>query len=517
MKKTYLLFMLHTHLPFIRHPHYEWFLEEEWLFEAMTEVYIPMIYMWEKLWQMGIASPLTISLSPSLCEMLADPLLQNRYRRHLKYLKNIIEQERQKCSPNYARVISMYRDKLDLYSQIFEAFGGKLLEAYFEYQQRGQIEIITCGATHGFLPLMKTFESRRAQIEIGIQNYHKHLRSHPKGIWLPECAYCHKVEDILASFGIQYFFAEFYAVDFENPSPESIQPVYVNPKVAVFPRNYDVSMKIWSNEAGYPGNAHYREFYRDLGFEAEYVQIDGIKRPIGLKYYKITGRDKNLSEKHIYEPEKALEQAEKDAENFLNHCSDYAQKMQHLDFPLIICALDTELFGHWWYEGPHFLESLLEKIGQYNLELVTPSQFLNLKKNLPHSELFPSSWGERGCFRPWINPKNDWLHSQLHELEYAMLRLCQAFQSPNPLEKRCLDQATRELLLAQSSDWPFIINANSHVEYAIKRFEKHVFRFQQLRKQIINSTIDTIWLAEIENEDNIFPELDYRSFRSINR
>src|SRR5678815_5548109 len=209
MAVGYFSLILHAHLPFVRHPEYPEFLEEDWLFEAITEVYLPLIFIFQSLHEAGVKPRLAMNVSPPLCEMLSDEMLQTRYTRHLENLLELADKEvlrTQDEAMEFHDVAKMYaksmRASLGLWN---DRYKRDHVAAFRELQDEGVVEIITCGATHGFLPLIATQESRRAQVNVAVANYKKHFGRQPRGIWLPECAYEPGLESLLKDAGIEYF------------------------------------------------------------------------------------------------------------------------------------------------------------------------------------------------------------------------------------------------------------------------------------------------------------------------
>ncbi|HTH51964.1 MAG TPA: hypothetical protein VL501_08525, partial [Pyrinomonadaceae bacterium] len=190
MPAGYFSLILHAHLPFVRHPEYPEFLEEDWLYEAITEVYLPLIFIFQSLHEQGATPRLAMNVSPPLCEMLADPLLQDRYTRHLENLIELAHKEEHRTRKEAAEfhdVAKMYVENLTASLNLWnDRYKRNLINAFRELQDEGVIEIITCCATHGFLPLISTQEARRAQIQIAVANYRKHFGRQPRGIWLAE-------------------------------------------------------------------------------------------------------------------------------------------------------------------------------------------------------------------------------------------------------------------------------------------------------------------------------------------
>ncbi|MEK7486909.1 MAG: 1,4-alpha-glucan branching protein domain-containing protein [Planctomycetota bacterium] len=525
MESGYLTIVLHAHLPFIRHPEYPDFLEEDWLFEAITETYIPLLQMFHRLEQEQISFALAMTLTPTLCEMLADPLLIERYSRHLKKLTHLAESEKTRYSSNDPRfhIAQVYhRFYLDIQETYFQKYQQQILRGFRDFQEKGFLEIVTCGATHGYLPLMKYEKSVQAQIRIAVQNYRKHFGSQPNGIWLPECGYKRGLEKMLQQEAIRFFFVDSHGLLFGTPRPTFgiYQPAYCENGVAFFARDIETSKQVWSAEEGYPGDPYYREFYRDLGYDAPYDYIlpflhpDGVRRNTGIKYHRVTGKI-DLGKKQFYLPEKASERTRAHAAHFLECREKQNRHLQNIlgISPLILSPYDAELFGHWWFEGPQFLEHIFRLGKQYSVQFITPSQYL--KKHAIHQIVTPSdsSWGQAGYSQQWLNPTNAWTYRHLHQGEQHLLEMIQKTEHPTALEIRVLNQASRELLLAQSSDWAFIMSTGTTVEYATKRFKDHIHRLNQLYEMLKSHQIQLALLEEMEQRDNLFSELNYQAFK----
>src|SRR5574344_1462168 len=221
--KGYLSLVLHAHLPFVRHPEYPDFLEEDWFYEALTETYLPLVDMFERLYEENIDFRITMSLTPTLCAMLADDLLITRYKNHLNKLLDLSEKEIIRTKYNEAQNLTakMYNEKYIRYKYIFEEkYDSFILNAFKKFQDLGKLEIITCGATHGFFPLMINEKSIEAQVKVACSEYKRFFGRDPRGIWLPECAYKSSVDKILSDNGIKYFFVDTHGLLLGNPAPE---------------------------------------------------------------------------------------------------------------------------------------------------------------------------------------------------------------------------------------------------------------------------------------------------------
>jgi len=530
MEQGFLALVLHAHLPYIRHPEYNEFMEEDWFFEAASETYIPLINIFESLVHDGVDFRITMSLTPPLVSMFGDPLLQERYAGNLDKLLELAAREVERTRHDhhlFHETARMYRSKLERCKFTFDKYGRNLTGAFKAFQDMGKLEVVTCGATHGFLPLMQTSKaSVRAQIHVAADHYERNFGRRPRGIWLPECGYYPGVEDILREAGIKYFFVDSHAILYGSSRPKYgvYAPVYCPNGVAAFGRDAESSKQVWSSKEGYPGDYRYREFYRDVGFDLDYEYIrpyihpDGIRKMTGLKYFKITG-DTDLGNKEPYNHVEAVNLAAEHAGNFL---FNRTKQMEHVygvtrgKKPMVISPYDAELFGHWWYEGPDFLNFLIRKIScdQDIVRLITPSEYLRESpKNQMCSPSY-SSWGDKGYAEVWLNGSNDWIYRHLHELAFRMEELANTYDSPDDNLRRALNQCARELLLLQSSDWAFIMNSKTTVDYAVKRTKDHIYRFNKIYDGIKGFSLDMNFLSEMEWRDNIFPDIDYRIYRS---
>lgn len=527
MEKGYLVLILHAHLPYVRHPEFPDFLEEDWFYEAVTETYIPLINVFDSLLNDGVDFRLTVSLSPTLLTMFGDSLLQERCLQHLDKLIELTckEVERTRWQPQFQRLALMYQQRfVNARYVLVEKYGRNLANAFKKFQDAGKIEVITCGATHGYLPLMEIYRpATRAQIQTAVECYKNFFGTIPQGFWLPECGYQPGDDEILKETNVRYFFTDTHGVLHASPRPKYgiYAPIYCKSGVASFGRDIESSKAVWSAIDGYPGDYVYREFYRDIGFDLEYdyirpyIHSDGIRINTGIKYYRITGR---TNHKELYDPGKALTKAAEHAGNFMFNREKQIEYLYSLldRRPIVVSPYDAELFGHWWFEGPDWLNFLIRKIfyDQKNIKLITPSEYLNIYPRNQVSTPSMSSWGWKGYSEVWLEGSNDWIYRHLHKAAERMIELANTYTHADGLLWRALNQASRELLLAQSSDWAFIMKTGTVYPYAVKKTTDHIGRFNSLYEMIKSSRIDEGFLADLEWKDNIFPSIDYRVYRS---
>ena len=518
-----LAIILHAHLPFVRHPEHEDFLEEGWLFEAITETYIPLLCMMQRLLHDGVPFKLTMSLTPTLCAMLQDDLLRDRYVRHLEALIDLAEREMQR-NRNHPQLAKLSQFYFDLFSQsrtlFIDDWKCDLLSVFRSLRQTGSLEIIGCAATHGLLPLInqQSPQAARAQVLIGRDVFKDIFGADPSGFWLPECAYAPTLDPVLQEANVRWFVLDAHGVMFGTPRPQrAVYAPYFTPAgPAAYARDRDSSRQVWSAREGYPGDPAYREFYRDLGFDLPLDSLGpvahGIRQFSGVKYYRITG---GTGEKDYYDPSAAQKAADMHAQHFLEERERQIHRLGATNFePIIVAPFDAELFGHWWFEGPQFLEKVIRKAAtSETVRLTTPSEFL--ASHPTQQTLVPaaSSWGENGHLGVWLDPSNSWIYPHLHVAVRRMTDSARAHANEtSPLSDRMLQQMARELLLAQSSDWAFLIKNETAREYATKRTTDHLLRFNRLHDDFAAGRVDEKFLCDCEWRDNLFPNLNWRYY-----
>src|SRR2546425_68585 len=518
----HLALVLHAHLPFVRHPEHEKFLEENWLFEAITESYVPLIQIMDDWLRDGMKTSCTLTLTPPLCSMLLDPLLQDRYTRHLNGLIELAEREthRTQWEPAYRPLAGMYRQRFLAVRDTYFACGRNLVGAFRKFQERGKLEIITCAATHALLPLLGNHPpSIRAQILTARDHYRSCFGRDPRGIWLPECAYTAGVENVLQEANIRWFITDTHGVLHANPRPRFgvFAPIFTPNGIAAFGRDLDSAKQVWSRHEGYPGDPRYRDFYRDIGFDLDfdyvrpYLPSPEVRGFTGMKYHRISA---GTGAKEVYDRAAAGRTADEHAGHFLAARIRQIQRLAEIMDrpPLVLSPYDAELFGHWWYEGLEWLDYFVRKAyyDQKVFALITPEEYLRKHPTQQVATPGASSWGEEGYWRGGVNETNEWIYPHLDIAQGRMTELARKYPNANGLAERALKQAARELLLAQASDWPFILRTGTSPGYARKRVKDHLLRFIALHEQLTATRVDEVWLKRVEWLDNIFPEVNYR-------
>jgi 1,4-alpha-glucan branching enzyme len=512
----HLCLLLHAHLPFVRHPEYPEFLEERWLFEAVRECYLPLLRVLGARAQAGGTSRVTVSISPTLMAMLDDELLRQRTGRYLDRVALMASKEVTRTSgdPQWGPLAHFYEVLSAENLHTWKELSGDLTGAFIEAEQRGMIELITTAATHAFLPIWRRHpDVVKRQIDTGVAAFAQRVGHAPAGLWLPECGYYPGLEVFLAEAGLKYFFVEAHGIRHARPAPphDVYEPVVCPNGVVAFGRDPESSKQVWSSQGGYPGDFDYREYYRDIG---TMLPVEELKKifPVadldastGFKYYRITGTE---GEKKPYHPGRAGEKARLHAADFLSKKIDQAARVGGgmSDPPLFVAPYDAELFGHWWFEGPQFLEALMALADETDaMVMVTPSDVLAAKAGGHAAVPAASTWGNKGYHDVWLNEATAWMYPHLFRAAEGAVMLDEEIHASlvPEMATRLIDLAHRELLLAQSSDWPFMLNAGSHVEYAEKRVRDHLARFYWLADALKTGKVDTARLAAIEAVDGM--------------
>ena len=517
--------ILHAHSPYVRHLEYPRFLEENWLFESLNESYIPLLRMLMELADAGVAYKLSICFSPTLCTMLTDVPLQERF---VDYMTSRIElggKEVVRCAeeqPEYLEMAQRYLDSYKANLEYYESWGRNILTGFKQLSERGYVEIMATAATHCYFPLYKDYDAAvRAQVEIGVKSHIQFFHEAPKGFWLPECGYYPGLEKMLGRYGVRWCQIPAHSVLTARNRITSggYQPVRLyDSSVTGFSRDWGLTNLVWSDSTGYPCDPDYREFYRDIGYDLDleyirpYIHEPDVRVFTGYKYMAITGRD---DDKKPYVPSVAAKKVELHANNFLYHLRRKAMAIaaETQVQPVINLCFDVELFGHRWYEGLDFLRRTLT-LGAQEKDIVftTPSIILEHGGEYEKAELNECSWGFGGYSDPWLSSENSWIYRHIHKAIERMEELAGRFPGQRSLKARFLNQAAREVLLSMASDWPYILHDRTSVTYAEKRLRNHLGSFNVVYSNMCKNSVHTEWLIKAERRNAIFPEMDYNLF-----
>jgi len=494
------MLVLHAHLPYVRHPELPECREESWLFQAAIDCYVPLVFTFRKLLDENIPVRVALSLSPTLLEMWADPLLGERFRTYLERQRSLGERLRHRYedSPFAAAVAH----QCECLGAVTRFFGNRSLEsllpAFLELEHRGALELFTTSATHAFLPAFAACPGAlKRQIEVGLRVFERHTGHRSRGFWIPECGYFEGLDLLLAELGIEWTFVDAHSLK-NASSPVVIEGngAAVCPSgVVVFGRDEATARQVWSAEEGFPAAPVYRDYHRDAGYELPEAEVapflwGGIGPGMtGFKLHRITGHG---TERDPYDPVRAADRTQKQAEDFAAALRDRG---------LVTALYDAELFGHWWHEGPLWLEAVVRKLSVAGIRAVSPGDWLREPGPLPVLEPDGGSWGEGGYGAMWLNPSNDWI---LPEVLAAERRLESLDCPPGPEFRRALAQAVRELMLAGASDWPFMLTNGTCTVYAEQRVRGHLGNFYGLLSQISAGVLTPGYLDRLEHQNPLY-------------
>ena len=549
--------VLHTHLPMVVN-HGRWPHGSDWLNEATFECYLALLEVAHRLVGDGISPKWTLNLSPVLTEQLASPEFQKELAFYHENVRRACAEGREHFkktgASEYLGLCDFWEEHYERMWELHRRIGGDIPGTFAELQRGGHVEIITCGATHGYFPLLSRDESIHMQLRTAVVTHKRHFGVAPRGIWLPECAYRPRyewtpptgrgrgrdrqmrpgIEELLAMHGLEYFVADSHLVaagapvflyrDYiparkEMPEPSPAIPVnearspYAPYRVAsrggngsaiAFIRDPKTTLQVWSRDHGYPGDYAYLEFHKK-------------HFPGGLRFWRITDSKGDLGTKILYDPKLAAEKAGLQASHFAGLVRETSEAATKADGrPALICSpYDAELFGHWWFEGPVWLEHVARDMARAGVTPVTLGEALTIVPPRATLSLPEGSWGEGGDHRVWLNRETEWTWDRVYSAEAEWVEHLAAGVGGHPDLARVLAQATRELLLLEASDWQFLITTGAARDYAERRVAEHYAEFKRLSEMANTlrggeplSVEAANTLRRLEREDFVFPDLD---------
>ncbi|HZI99161.1 MAG TPA: 1,4-alpha-glucan branching protein domain-containing protein [Gemmatimonadaceae bacterium] len=540
---------LHSHLPYVLN-HGRWPHGSDWISEAAVDTYLPLIDSLTALADEDIAAPVTLGITPILANQLASPVFEAELRQFLNQrLEACNEAEsamRNTYDAHLIPVVQFWRERFTRLLELYDALDADIIGAFSRLQDDGRLELITSAATHGFLPLLQRDESIRFQLTVGQDEHERLFGSRAAGLWMPECAYRpagawqplpsarayrHRagLEAHLVEHDVRFVFVDAHLAQAGLPlgvygelptTPHEMIQVQRRVRASQMPRSpyrpYWIgshgkkiapralirdprsSMQLWSRHGGYPGDGAYLEFHK-------------IRYPGGLKLWRVTSDSAGLGDKLAYEPDYANEQVLRHAKHFARLLSRVGDTIQRSGAELIAVPFDTELFGHWWFEGVDFVEELYRQIDlQGGVRPLTASAHLNNARADVALNLSAGSWGKDGDWSMWLNAETNWTWEKLWPLEEEFWRLAPA-AIENTVLHPVLAQAARQLLLAQSSDWQFIITTGEAADYAEARIKLHISDCARLMRGLDGSKGDLANAKELAKElevrDAVFPNI----------
>jgi 1,4-alpha-glucan branching enzyme len=507
-----------------------------WLSEAAFDSYLPLIEALQQLETERVASPITLGITPVLANQLAHPSFISEFEaymeRRLESAAGALPHLAASADAPLVPIATFWHERLTRLLALFRSLNGDLITAFRKFEDRGRIELISSAATHGFLPLLARDESIRLQLAVGVAEHKRLFGRTPTGCWLPECAYrpggpwgppaagpgrarAYRagIDEHLAAAGYRYFFVDSHLVragaalgypDIEASPELGERTPYVAYRVAssqrrahdlyAFVRDPKASAQVWSRAEGYPGDQWYLEFHK-------------IRWPDGLRLWRVTG-NVDLGGKKSYDPAAATNSTRNHAEHFASVLHETASQV-HQD--VITAPFDAELFGHWWFEGVDFLAQLYRRLSRDGVRPVTARQHIaSGAKARPTIQLTEGSWGKNGDFSMWLNDQTAWTWQRLWPLEESYWAVAPKALAGGPKARAVLAQATRAMLLAQASDWQFIISTGEAGDYATQRFDEHCAQAEDLVRALGHDTIDDATMHRVEAlgvQDGVFPDV----------
>jgi 1,4-alpha-glucan branching enzyme len=518
--------VLNAHTPFVRHPELSRSPEERWFFDAVSETYIPLLEVFDRLDKDHIPFKMGIVLSPILCHMLRDEHLLDRYLAHVDRQIKFGREEliRNADAEEYRNLARIFCEDMAAKRNFFTGRCSRDILSIFDYyQKKGRVEILATAATHAFLPFYTKFpEAIQAQLEVAISAYRGIFGRSPQGFWLPELGWSAGLDNYLRLYNFGYTIMETHGAVQGKPFAErgSFYPVKTPAGIFVLPRDYHARRDL-EVPGGFFQDPAYRNYYADAGYELPvdmvrpFLETRGIRTQTGYKYWAfgVGGEDKQL-----YDPRLALEKVRKHARSFLearisrlNQAGALVQKQA-----VSLCAYNADHFGRFWYEGPQFIEALFREGALHQeVQFMNPAGYLYKQNPASFQTVVPefSSWGVNGYAEMWLDASNDWMYRHSVRALERMIEIADRFPDDTGLKERALNQAAREILLVQSSDWAGMLYRQEHAEYARNQIEGSLRNFTTIYESLGSNYISTEWLTSLERRHNIFPAINYRIFR----
>jgi 1,4-alpha-glucan branching enzyme len=518
--------VIEAHLPFVRDFRKEDDLfqtaEEDHLFEYISETLLPLLETFDRLEADHQHFRLSLAISPILCYLLNDEHLQKKY---LSYIDKQIEFgmkeiERTADNAEMNKLAQNYHNHLvEMKTAYVERYEKNIIKAFDSYRRKGKLEILASSATHAFLPVIsRNSESLNAQIEIPAASYRRYFGSCPQGFWLPSLGWTSEIEQYLRDYNFTYTVVESHSLLFGKPTPEkgTFYPVRTPDRIYVLGRDYYSVQEIKKMT----GNEAYRDNSRDVGYDlppeliAPFLNAEGERRRTGYKYWSVSENGGDT----LYNPQAASDRLAEHARLFLERSIARLEEatMFMEEPPISVCALNADNFGRFWYEGPQFIETLFRMAGGYrDFMFVNPSEYLSRQELTSLQVVVPefSSCCANGYAETWLNVSNDWIYRHLSRSMERMTELAERFPDDTGLKERALNQAAREILLAQSSDWPALLYRQDSTEFARSQAENALRNFTTIYEALGSNYISTEWLTTLERKHNLFPNINYRVFR----
>jgi 1,4-alpha-glucan branching enzyme len=516
------MFVLHAHIPYAR-MHGRWPHGEEWVHEAATETYLPLVSMLHDLADEGVPYRITITLTPVLQEQLADPYMLSNLDTYIVDLRDRAQSDVARFSRGDAhreRVAAHYAEHYQwLLDQLHRRFSGDIVGAFRALQDRGFVDLGTSAATHGYLPLFARDSSIQAQVRQGVRTHERNFGRKPRSFWLPECAYRPAIdedrrarpplEQFLADEGVGVFFVDTHSIEnaaaSDGSAPSAFRAYRAGASdVAVIGRNYDAFKQVWWRY-GYPGDFAYREFHSK-------------DEQSGMRYWRVTGAGTPLADKAYYDPLPAMERTKEHARHFVTVIEEQlARHRAESGAPRLMAAVyDAELFGHWWGEGVSWLADVLRRMASHeSIKLTDAASFVRDHPPTASIQMRRGSWGIDGDDSTWLNSKTEWMWPIINAAQRRIEEIVARAANVSGEVLAAIEQLARELFLLESSDWPYLVTTGEAADYAAQRFSEHAERFDALASMLDAGAIDRAYVDDLARRDNVFADVRPEDFAAL--
>jgi len=497
--------VLHTHLPWLLH-HGSWPVGEEWLYQSWAHAYLPVIDVLTRLGDAGYRDLITLGVTPIVNDQLDDAYAIREFGTWLAFWQLRAQYAATRPEDHVraaaAREFRGAQWALEQWAGPWSAGASPLLR---KLSDAGVVELLGGPAAHPFQPLLR--ESIAAfSLETGLNDSTVRWGHRPRGIWAPECGYRPGLEQLYAAHGVSHFMVDGPTLQGVGASPADAWTIGTSDVVA-FGRDLEVAYRVWSPKSGYPGKPWYRDFHT-------------FDHPTGLRPMRVTSKRTPSELKRPYDPERAARAAFDDAVDFVDVVRGrlIALADQRDGKPAtVVAAYDTELFGHWWHEGPLWLEHVLKLLPEAGVHVTTLSGAIADGAVAGAATPGPGSWGSGKDWRVWSGPQVADVVKQHDALQDRFVGLVEKrVTSHNDVARDPVsDQLARQLLLALSSDWAFMVTKDSAAGYARDRAHGHLSDFARIAEAVA-ARDESAARAEVTRQhiyDNPLPHLRVRTSR----
>ncbi len=495
----------------------DYIVENDILFKSISDTYLPLINLFHKLEEDNVSFKIALVLSPVLCELFSDPVIQEQYIEWLDGRIALGKKEVERCKydvrlqENAIKCLNQAeKNKYDF----TEVYNQNLIKQFAEFAKKGYIELLATAGTYGYLPHYKDLtEVLNAQVEVGLHSHRHFFGSMPEGFWLPYMGYDNGIEKVVRSYGINYTILDTSSILFSQDTVDTgiFSPVRCRNSLVVFGRDPETPEDITNEDDGFMSGDVYKDQERDIAFELPSESLTDVLSSSGARVstlYRYWSKDNK-----IYDETLAYEQLVKDAQSFVTKKAEKLEKAASLlpeQNVSLVCTIPAELLGNKWAEGIDFLDYILRNPSGY--KYTGCSDLLSNQFTLPRITPFPGAASGSGFGEDLLDSTNEWMIRYIRKMCERMVDLSGRFPEDTGLKVRLLNLGAKELLLAQSGEWPRMLHDGQYPEYVTKVFKENVKAFTTVFDSLGSNTVSTEWLTTLEKEHKLFPWINYRIF-----